>query len=549
MKQTRNASIRRSFRVILSIVALLLAFLGLQGWVLWRVCSQGKVAIQGLKEQGLPSLQSLASLQENLAIYRLHSFELMFGQEKDRPAKTAELEAVQKRNLEILGALNTLYPDGPGHGHVGNLRARLDEYVQTMAAIRKELEKDFASAMKLLDQEAPPKAKLLGEAAEQVKTYCTSVAQARTGLTVDSFDRIRSSVLGLGTASIVFGAFALALVFLSSSRIQSTLAQLVARLSETVERLQGSASQVSGASQALAQGASEQAASLEETSASLEEMSSMTQANANHAQNAKDLSKETRAAAETGAADMAAMTDAMAAIKASSDNIAKIIKTIDEIAFQTNILALNAAVEAARAGEAGMGFAVVAEEVRSLAQRSAQAAKETAEKIEDSISKTVNGVQLSAKVATSLNLIGTKTCKVDELVAEIAGASKEQSQGIVQVNTAVTQMDKVTQSNAASAEESASAATELHGQAAVLKEAVAELLQLVGEQASGPASAQTQWDPAPNASNAPAPNRRGLSQGLRPVPSTELTSAGAPGPAPAKSETLTLSVGGQFKDQ
>ena len=174
------------------------------------------------------------------------------------------------------------------------------------------------------------------------------------------------------------------------------------------------------------------------------------------------------------------MSAAMDAIKSPSDNIAKIIKTIDEIAFQTNILALNAAVEAARAGEAGMGFAVVADEVRNLAQRSAQAAKETAEKIEEAIRKSDQGVQISGKVAQSLGDMVEKARKVDELVAEIATASREQNQGIQQVNTAVTQMDKVTQSNAANAEESASAAEELNAQAATLKDAVDELTQLVG---------------------------------------------------------------------
>jgi len=220
-------------------------------------------------------------------------------------------------------------------------------------------------------------------------------------------------------------------------------------------------------------------ASLEETSASLEEIASMTKRNAENAISAKDLSADTRKAAEIGSSNMDEMNRAMADIQASSSNISKIIKTIDEIAFQTNILALNAAVEAARAGEAGMGFAVVADEVRNLAQRSAQAAKETADKIEDSIAKSVNGVAISGKVTESLNQIVTKARQVDELVAEIATASREQSQGLDQINTAVTQMDKVTQSNAAAAEESASASEELTAQAATLRELVAELQKLV----------------------------------------------------------------------
>jgi len=240
------------------------------------------------------------------------------------------------------------------------------------------------------------------------------------------------------------------------------------------------AGQVSASSQSLAEGASEQAASLEETSSSLEEMSSMTKRNTENAQKANDLAKQARAAADKGAADMQVMSTAMEAIKSSSDDIAKIIKTIDEIAFQTNILALNAAVEAARAGEAGMGFAVVADEVRNLARRSAQAAKETADKIEGAIGKTGQGVEISRKVAETLSEIVAKARQVDELAAEVAGASREQTQGIMQINTAVGQMDKVTQGNAANAEESAAAAEELNAQAESMKQSVAELLQLVG---------------------------------------------------------------------
>lgn len=181
---------------------------------------------------------------------------------------------------------------------------------------------------------------------------------------------------------------------------------------------------------------------------------------------------------------MQAMQQAMQTIKSASDDITKILKTIDEIAFQTNILALNAAVEAARAGEHGAGFAVVAEEVRALAQRSALAARETAAKIEHSVLQSTHGVQISAEVAKSFSEIQGRIQELDTLVAEIAAASGEQNQGIEQVSTAVSQMDKVTQSNAGSAEETAAAAEELNGQSVMLKEAVAQLQTLVGAKAA-----------------------------------------------------------------
>jgi len=264
--------------------------------------------------------------------------------------------------------------------------------------------------------------------------------------------------------------------------IQSLTRQLFAladSLGASSREVAAAASQVSVTSQSLAEGSSSQAASIEQTSASLEELSSMTKRNADNSRQANELSKQTRMAADKGVVDMQGMNTAMLAIKDSSDDIAKIIKTIDEIAFQTNILALNAAVEAARAGEAGMGFAVVADEVRNLAQRSAQAAKETAAKIEGAIHKTAQGVEYSDKVSQALNDIVTKARQVDELAAEVAGASTEQTHGITQINTAVVQMDRVTQSNAASSEESAAAAEELYAQAETMKKSVADLLRLV----------------------------------------------------------------------
>ncbi len=269
------------------------------------------------------------------------------------------------------------------------------------------------------------------------------------------------------------------------------LTTAIHQIEETGAQTVLTAGEITRGSQSLAEGASEQAASLEETSASLEEMSSMTQRNAEHATRATDLARQTRAAADKGAADMQTMAAAMNDIKVSSDDIAKIIKTIDEIAFQTNLLALNAAVEAARAGEAGLGFAVVADEVRALAQRSAQAAKETAAKIEGAIRKTTQGVEISNMVGVALEDILAKARQLDGLASEVAGASKEQSQGIAQLNIAVSQMDKVTQGNAAAAEESASAAAELNSQAQSMKQAVTDLLRLVGGDnavASGTAS-------------------------------------------------------------
>jgi methyl-accepting chemotaxis protein len=245
------------------------------------------------------------------------------------------------------------------------------------------------------------------------------------------------------------------------------------QVAEATEQVTSASNQISAGSQSLAEGANEQASSLEEVSSSLEEMASMTRQNADNADEAKGLAQSARGSAEKGNDVMERMSGAIDKIKASSDETAKIIKTIDEIAFQTNLLALNAAVEAARAGEAGKGFAVVAEEVRNLAQRSAEAAKVTAAMIEDSQKNADGGVKTTEEVGTILAEIMGGAAKVSEIIAEIAAASQEQAKGIDQVNTAVAQMSKVTQQNAANSEESASAAEELNSQAE-------ELMNMIG---------------------------------------------------------------------
>ncbi|HTI69094.1 MAG TPA: methyl-accepting chemotaxis protein [Candidatus Limnocylindria bacterium] len=267
------------------------------------------------------------------------------------------------------------------------------------------------------------------------------------------------------------------LVIRSTNRALNSVA---VALGENSQQVASAATQIAGTSQSLAESASEQAASLEETSSSLEELTSMTKRNTEHSHKANELAKEARGAAEKGASEMDCLVRSMTELQVSSGNIAKIVKVIDEIAFQTNILALNAAVEAARAGESGMGFAVVAEEVRSLAQRCTQAARETTDQIGGAIGKANQGAEISARVAGTLANVVSRIRQVDELVSEVSTASGEQRNGIDQINSAVSQMDRITQGNAAGAEENASAAEELNGQAKAMKSRVAELLALVG---------------------------------------------------------------------
>jgi methyl-accepting chemotaxis protein len=244
----------------------------------------------------------------------------------------------------------------------------------------------------------------------------------------------------------------------------TALHDALGQVAEAIEQLSEAAQQIAASSQSVAQGASEQASSLEETSASLEEMSSMTKQNADNTVQARTLAQMTKQAAEKGGVSMTRMTEAMAKIRSAAESTAQIIKDINDIAFQTNLLALNAAVEAARAGEAGRGFAVVAEEVRNLALRSKEAAKKTEDLIRMSVDHAENGRVITDEVAGSLTEIVDAAGKVTDIIGEIAIASQEQSRGIEQVNTAVSEMDKVVQVSAANAEESSSAAEELSSQ-------------------------------------------------------------------------------------
>lgn len=277
------------------------------------------------------------------------------------------------------------------------------------------------------------------------------------------------------------------LIFLGwmiSKMITDPISEAVGSLDEGATMVASASVQLSAASQKLAEGSSEQAAAIQETSASIEESDSMVKQNTDNTQEAAVLAKKTKDFASKSNIEMSKMMDSMEELKKSSDDIAKIIKVIDEIAFQTNILALNAAVEAARAGDAGKGFAVVAEEVRNLAQKSAQATKDTSVIIDRNVFLSSQSAEATRLINDDIKEIDFQAQKVSELLDEIAVASKEQAQGIEQIDKAIQQMEQVLQANASTAEESASASRELSGQAVNVKEIVNTLLVMVeGEEA------------------------------------------------------------------
>ncbi|WP_404422585.1 methyl-accepting chemotaxis protein [Nibricoccus sp. IMCC34717] len=316
----------------------------------------------------------------------------------------------------------------------------------------------------------------------------------------DAENSVRTRRLWTSIGLIVGVAAVLWLTMRLGRSISRPIAQTTERLLDGANRSATDAAAVRSSCGIVADGSSSQAASLEETSAALEEISGMTRSNAENAELAHRTANETRSAVEHGSTQMHELTEAMAALNTSSQDVTRIIKEIDEIAFQTNILALNAAIEAARAGEAGAGFAVVAEEVRSLAQRSAQAARETTIKINAASTRTEASAKITHEVAQTLGSILEKAREVERLVNSIAEASRQQTSGIGQITTAVHEIDKVTQSNAAAAEETAGFSHELQNRATAFREAVQGLQVIV----FGQAATKTASGDAPKPTSAPS---------------------------------------------
>jgi methyl-accepting chemotaxis protein len=304
-----------------------------------------------------------------------------------------------------------------------------------------------------------------------------------TGIYVDDVEREVHRFFGIlgGVAGLILAAVLLLSWFMART-ISRPIDRVILTLNESAAQISAASEEVATSSQSLAEGASEQAASLEETAAAIEEISAMTRQNSDNAGMAKGLSDRTGISVEKANGSMEQLVVQMREISSMGEEIGKIIKTIDEIAFQTNLLALNAAVEAARAGEAGAGFAVVADEVRNLAQRAAGAARNTSELIEHTIRRIKDGTVLVEKTEADFTEVTDSVRKVTGLAAEVAMASAEQSRGILEVSSAVSGIDRTTQQNATNAEEIAASSEEMNGQAINLQEIVHTLeLMMKGE--------------------------------------------------------------------
>jgi methyl-accepting chemotaxis protein len=410
----------------------------------------------------------------------------------DNPNLAKEVKAIAEPHLrfhEAVGKIKQFVKAGnKGEAQVVYERQMIPamqevfKHFDAMLKVATDSRADFEKLQKLLFGPVTQKQREAMGLLDKIVQINRDVAnvEVKRSTTQSAFLKVLSLI-----AMLIGVVLALALGILITRSITKPIHRIISGLTEGAEQVASASTQVSSASQSLAQGSSQQAAALEETTSSLQEMSSMTRSNAESARQADVLMGEAARVVDMANSSMGDLTKSMKEVSAASEETAKIIKTIDEIAFQTNLLALNAAVEAARAGEAGAGFAVVAEEVRNLAMRAAEAAKNTANLIEGTVTKVKEGSGVVEKTAEAFTQMTESTVKVKELVAEIAAASNEQAGGVDQINRAVQEMNGVTQQVAANAEESASASQELNAQSEQMKGAVLELAALVGSQSNG----------------------------------------------------------------
>ncbi|HUH65548.1 MAG TPA: methyl-accepting chemotaxis protein [Syntrophales bacterium] len=467
------------------IVACLLLVGGFTGWYSVTLLSK---CIEEVNDSRIPDIRGLAVISEaRVAIQKSESSLLIPEVASNSDQKAGHMKSLEKNwkvaeeGFKMLEPLPRTKEEAEIWNNLktawGNWKKEHNEVIDLLNADKR------GEALALSSGKAREAAGHVEGILGDLVSINTKLAEDETnaGATMVKWTKIVTSFgTGLGIAvALVLGIF-------FARYISRPINNVIKRLIESSDQVATASSEVTQASQSLAEGAAKQAAAVEETSSSLEEMSSMTKHNADNAKQASLLmSNDAKVSYRTITDKMNQMQEVINASVEASAETAKIIKTIDEIAFQTNLLALNAAVEAARAGEMGASFAVVADEVRNLAMRSAEEAKNTADLIAGSVAKIQEASKLFEEINTELSSNRQIARKVTELVGEIAAASEEQSQGINQINNAVMEMDKVVQLNAASAEQYSGASAEMNTQAKYLKNIVGDLRGLVDGQTEG----------------------------------------------------------------
>ncbi len=425
---------------------------------------------------GVYVIGRLDSLQLDLRGATLHH--VATADPKMKAVKDSQVEVLKKQVPDLMKDYEKTIRYARDREMFSRIPGFLDAYINACEKVRAlSREGKTAEAMAIYDTEADSTRKALKTALKEQIEYKQATAKENTQSANSAASKgLISTWLFAGLALMSGGILAFYIV----RSINAALGRSIGQLSEAAGQLSRAAAQVSSASQSLAQGASEQAAAIEETSASTQQIAGSTKRSADNLVAVASRMEQTDRNANDANVTLDQMVTSMNEITASSENISKIIRVIDEIAFQTNILALNAAVEAARAGEAGMGFAVVADEVRTLAQRSAEAAKNTASLIEQSIASSGTGKQNVDRVAAAIRGLTGHTREVKALVDEANLRGREQVLSVEQIAKAITELETITQTNASAAEESASASQELNAEAQSVRGIVEELRQLVG---------------------------------------------------------------------
>ncbi|MBB5021796.1 methyl-accepting chemotaxis protein [Desulfurispira natronophila] len=441
---------------------------------------------------------------QNIAQQRQRSWELIDENWKVLEATPRQSEAGRQAWRELQGYYNDWRA----------VYRELDQIIEQLsnqrnAATQRELFANYREAVERMI----PISNDMGDTMQDMVDNNIIVTNQMANEAIDQGTTLERIILAASIGIVVFSIAVAIFIIQTSNRI---IVSAVRAISDGNSQVVSASDQIASASSSLAEGASEQANSVEEVTATIEEAASINNQNADNIREADQLANQATGAANQGYDKVQQLMSTMEEVSASSERISHIIKTIDEIAFQTNLLALNAAVEAARAGEHGMGFAVVAEEVKSLAQRSANAARETADIIKSTISQIQEGNQVATETNLAFDEIRTQIKKTSDLIGEITVSVKEQTEGMNQVSSAMSQIDKVTQQNAANSEEAAAAAEQLNAQAVNMLQSVASVASFVGFRVEDQSmSAPTKKRPSPVRQLAPADNRENRHQATK----------------------------------